>query len=64
MLVMHLLHLFGHALPPQSQDLVANQPVIVVITSGLIQQHIIKGFPHHSGYTYALWYYQGLTHPR
>ena len=31
------LDLFGHALRPQSQELPANQPVIVKIMAGLLQ---------------------------
>ena len=41
------LNLFGHALHPQSQDLPTNQPVIVIITAGLLQQHVVEGFPYH-----------------
>ena len=62
-LMMHKLHLFGHALHPQSQDLLDNQPIIVVIPSGLLQQHVVEGFPCHSGDACALWYYQGFTRP-
>ena len=62
-LVMHQLYLFGRALCPQSQDLPANQPIIVIIMASLLQQHVIKGFPCHSGNLCALQYYQGFAHP-
>ena len=60
---MRQLHLFGHALCPQSQDLPANQPVIIIIMAGLLQQHIVEGFPHHCCNAHALWNYQGFARP-
>ena len=54
---MHQLNLFGHALRPQSQNLLANQTVIIVITAGLLQQHVVEGFPCHCGNACALCYY-------
>ena len=62
-LTMHQLYLFGHALCPQSQDLPTNQPVIIIIMAGLLQQNVVKGFPCHSGNMCALQYYQGFAHP-
>ena len=55
------LHLFRRALCPQSQDLLANQSVIVINITGLLQQHIMEGFPHHCCYVCALWNYQGFA---
>ena len=61
---MHQLNLFGHALHPQSQNLPTNQPVIVIIMAGLLQQHIVEGFPSHHRNMCTFWNYQGFTRLR
>ena len=61
---MRQLYLFGYALCPHSQNLSANQPIIIVIMASFLQQHVVKGFPCYSGNVCALWNYQGFAYPR
>ena len=60
---MHQLNLFGHALCPQSQNLLAHQPIIIIITASLLQQHIVEGFPCHHGYLVCLLVLPRFAHP-
>ena len=61
---MRHLDLFGRALRPQSQNLPTNQPVIIIIMSGFLQQHVVEGFPCHRKNSHCFWDYQGFARPR